>query len=178
MQLIVCGSRDLRDRWIVEAFLGGFYLEGLTDRTGRLCLYEGGQRMQGARGGNGSFIGADYFASEWARYKLKQLAGIHGKLPPKSLLHVQTLAEWDRYSGQHPNPAGFIRNQKQLDTMMDNWRPGPPFEERALAVGFINKPREQSRGTDDMLTRCEKAGIATFTVDTTKGFWHVTEEAR
>lgn len=53
-------------------------------------------------------------------------------------------ADWDRYRGQRPNPAGFIRNQEMVDSGAD------------ACLAFI---KNNSSGVSDCARRAEAAGI-------------------
>ena len=58
-------------------------------------------------------------------------------------------ADWDKHGGR----AGPMRNSKML-------REGKPD----IAIGFIDKPLEESRGSLDMATKLRKAKVPTFIV--------------
>lgn len=165
MQLIVCGSRDCRDAWMIETVLAGCYLEALGDKTGRMILYEGGQKQTSGRGVG--YIGADYIASRWAEYKLFQLGKTN-----TSFTHVQTPADWN---GRHGRGAGFVRNAEQLGKLLAVWK---PELERAVCLGFLTKRRDLSPGTDHMMGLAERAGIPTYPIDTQRGHWYVEEATR
>jgi hypothetical protein len=84
----------------------------------------------------GGARGADRFAGEWADKRI--LAD-----------HVQVPAQWEEYG----KAAGPIRNQAMLDY-------GPE-----LVLAFVDKPLLESRGTLDMVTRAEEAGIPTYVIE-------------
>jgi hypothetical protein len=58
-------------------------------------------------------------------------------------------AEWEK----HGRAAGPIRNQQMLDE-------GDP----EIAIGFVDRPLEESRGSYDMARRAKKAGIPTYII--------------
>lgn len=55
-------------------------------------------------------------------------------------------ADWEKYG----KPAGPIRNREMLTLNPD------------AVIGFLNKPRKLSRGTNDMLTIAEARHIPTY----------------
>lgn len=84
----------------------------------------------------GGARGADRLAAEFA--ELHGLGDAHEQYP----------ANW----GKHGKRAGFIRNQEMIDTEPD------------LVLAFIDKPLEDSRGTQDTVLRAKRAGIETYVI--------------
>lgn len=61
-------------------------------------------------------------------------------------------ADWDRYRGQYPNPAGPIRNKEMAIMGMKSQRHGV-----AVHAGIF--PLPQSKGTKDMYRLCQLGGF-------------------
>jgi hypothetical protein len=59
-------------------------------------------------------------------------------------------ADWDKYG----KAAGPLRNQQ----MMDEGKP-------ELVIAFIDKPLEDSRGTNNMVTKARAAGLPVYVVE-------------
>ncbi len=84
----------------------------------------------------GEARGADTMAREWAE---------HFMIPVEKYP-----ADWERYG----RAAGFIRNRQMLSD-------GKPD----LVVAFYDKPREESKGTADMVKQARAAGVETIEED-------------
>jgi hypothetical protein len=61
-------------------------------------------------------------------------------------------ADWKQYGMR----AGYVRNQVMLESGVD------------MALAFVDKPLEQSRGTADMVGRCVRAGVRGVVVSARK----------
>jgi len=59
-------------------------------------------------------------------------------------------ANWDK----HGKAAGPLRNQQMLDE-------GKP----ELVIAFVDKPLEESRGTNNMVTKAKAAGLPVYVVE-------------
>lgn len=92
MKVLVCGGRDFSDSKRLAAALDALHSE--TEIT---LIIQGGQRD----GEKGFWIGADWLASEWARWR---------EVP-----FVNEPAKWKSQG----RPAGPIRNK----LMLDKWSP-------------------------------------------------------
>lgn len=84
---------------------------------------------------HGAAPGADSLAEEWAR--------------GRCVATEPYPADWD----QHGKAAGPIRNQQMLDSGID------------LCLAFTDKPLRESRGTNDMVTRCRQASVMTVVME-------------
>lgn len=93
MKVLVCGGRLFADRAFIFKFL---------DRSMPITLLiTGAQRKWHYIDGNGQWVGADYFAEEWAK--------------SEQIPYVGVPAEWNKYGDQ----AGMIRNK----LMLNDWKP-------------------------------------------------------
>jgi hypothetical protein len=68
--------------------------------------------------------------------------------------HLQYRADWDR----HGKAAGVIRNRRMLNE-------GKPD----VVFAFTDKPLKESRGTLNMVTRAEQAGVPVYHVQVLNG---------
>lgn len=93
----------------------------------------------------GGAPGADNLAKQWAENFLTL------SLKP---WHIEIKADWDEYG----RAAGPIRNKKMLDELLS------VEDARTLVVAFLDKPREESKGTRNMLELAESAEVQTYTV--------------
>lgn len=83
----------------------------------------------------GDAKGADAIAHQWARDNL--------------MLSERYVADWDTYA----KGAGPIRNQQMLKSGVD------------VCFAFVDGRLSQSRGTTDMVKRCEAADVPTYVIE-------------
>lgn len=94
MRVLVCGGRDFSDKKMLVHALDKFHVS-----IGISLLIQGGQRKWDKE--SRRWIGADWLASEWARWR--------------EIAFVTDPAKWT----SEGKSAGPIRNSR----MLDNWRP-------------------------------------------------------
>lgn len=90
----------------------------------------------------GDAFGADQCARMWAEDRGKHLSTV--------------FADWGRYG----EAAGPERNARMAAALVETEQRG----EAAIALGFVDKPLEESRGTHDMLTRAQATGVPTYLI--------------
>lgn len=78
------------------------------------------------------------------------LAGRAAETAPSGASVDPYPADWNK----HGKAAGPIRNQQMLDE-------GKPD----MVIAFVDKPLEESRGTNDMVTRAKAAGLPVYVVE-------------
>jgi hypothetical protein len=138
VRVLVFGSRTFSDRKAVHGFLDLFAVE----------LAEG-ERMFVI---NGFASGADRLADEWAGAEENRAQPV--RYPAKwsecadDCPHGHLRPNWS--GGPYCPTAGHRRNQQMIDE-------GKPDR----AIGFIDKPLAESRGSADMHRRLMAAGIET-----------------
>lgn len=156
MRVLVCGSRtwgvndDYTDpeagriraqhqRNLLDSVLSGVYAEyevgHLVAYMADFTLIEGGAK------------GADACASWWA--DISPFHSHNERPDDPKFTHLKFPADWSH----HGRSAGPIRNQVML-------LEGAP----ELCLAFIDKPLNESRGTRDMVERCQKAGVRTYVI--------------
>ena len=151
MKVLVCGSRDYKDRGMVWSILEGFYrieeVGWMSAHVTPFFLIEGGAK------------GADYFASQWATiggpFAIAKSDGWWAQVEDEIIpfpdempkIHIQMKAHWDKYG----RSAGPIRNRYMLDLKPD------------VVIGFSNDI-QNSKGTKDCLGEAKKRGIKTILI--------------
>lgn len=142
MRVIVCGSRDFKNKALVYTLLEGL-LSRSIERSEPLVVIEGACPT-----------GADEFANQWVEYKKDKFVStpiIHRRIPAKWTVH-----DFEGNSGikcrcapdaPKCKAAGIRRNEKMLKE-----------ESPDATFGFSNDI-ENSNGTRDMLTRSKAAGL-------------------
>lgn len=138
-RILVCGSRTFTNRWPVHAMLQWCVPDPMVSAD-IPTIIEGGAK------------GADNIAKVWVCGDDKDKPcppGPHRghKLP--YMMHEQYPADWEKYG----KAAGPRRNADML-------KRGEPD----LVLAFLDKNRIASRGTNDMITKCEVAGVPVYMV--------------
>jgi len=149
MKLVVSGSRDFEEsndhyaKLFIEATLTGLLVRAMTGPPrvdlGWFSLYEGGCPT-----------GADRIAREWLTAQSVTNLGI--ALPDGWIVAGRTFRpEWNKFG--RPG-ANHIRDREMMDALQE----GDP-KERRLVIAFVNKPKEESVGTNNFIELAHDEGV-------------------
>lgn len=138
----MCGSRTLTNRFAIHAMLQAIVPDPMVSAD-IPTIIEGGAK------------GADLIAKQWVCGDDKDHDDTPCPVMPHRgrklpyIIHEQYPADWEKYG----RAAGPRRNADML-------RRGEPD----LVLAFLDKNRIASRGTNDMITKCEVAGVPVYMV--------------